>query len=273
MKLRHMKTGRRLMVGFTLIEILAALSIFLVIGLMVSTSIQAIWVASASSSKRLDNYGRARYSINLIHRDIKSVVERGPHLGFEILSNNGDDLYIYTTQSGNVPSGGGIAQSDRNLSYVAYEVNSSASDLNERGLRRFERGFDYQGSLRLFSSTPPTLNPDLYPSGDGFLVGPGVLVVKFQGLDSAGDPAVLSQDSQTLIVSILVLDELDLRQSSGNANFDSIISGMQGGVLAAGASYGETWQQQLDDPVFLDQLTPQLRKGLRVFQVYLPLDR
>jgi type II secretory pathway pseudopilin PulG len=199
---RKMNSG-----AFTLVEILASLTVLALIGIIIAQITKAAIDTTRISNRSVDATAQARISFDRIRLDVESLLRRQD---VDFVANNnvaGDDILRFLSE---VVSSGVPAASNRGVSFIGYRVAPTANrpgiDGNPRScLLRAGKpvswsdtsiaGLDSNGLPVFFSGTS---FPYVFQDTDYDVLGPGVfrMVVGFR-LYPDGDPVTLEGGGST----------------------------------------------------------------------------
>jgi prepilin-type N-terminal cleavage/methylation domain-containing protein len=256
--------------GFTLVEVLVAMAVFLVMMVFIVSilgSVHSIW---RTGSVRADNFMRARLALGLVHQDLSLAVLGQGYPAFVA----GEEAAFPSAREGFRP--GAAAFGDRPLSWVAYRLETNPAS-PQFGLQRGDRGFNFTDDAQAFQGTNAATVPSpelVYPAGAFHHVGPGVLRfdLRFQRNDGvltngyAYDPENPTAPGNTpvAVATLLVVDE-------GTAAFLQN-SGRLGDFLIhfpeppEGTDAAQTWSTPVESGTALALLPNASKSGVRVFR-------
>ncbi|NJK91503.1 MAG: prepilin-type N-terminal cleavage/methylation domain-containing protein [Blastochloris sp.] len=265
--------------GFSLVELMASMTVLVVITLIMTAVISLCLNAWKDGLRNVDNFTKARLAMDTMARDIRSsILGDTPSISsFQPFKKKDgtDEISFLTEFSGLLPVSAGLTKGSRSLSRTTYEVNFTDPDPKKRGLRRIEYGFDY-ASPHSFSQYLANNQPDpdrrLYPEGNAVLIGPGIclLYVRFQ--DDTGRISRSHTPAQQLIyINVLVIDERSIVLLDQIGRLDTVVSRFTTGVETSDNRPVVLWNSTLQDSDFFASLPVDTRKGIRIFERAVPL--
>lgn len=205
--------------AFSLIELLVAIVVLALIAVLMAAIIGQVSKTWSKERNRVDNYTKARVSLDLLERDFQAAaIDRG----LPGLLNAAADpaLDFYVTETGPVGAASNPQSSQRPISQVTYRVVDSPSSDFARGLQRglegvaFTTTAPFGGAGSAFPAPMPALAEDRYQ-----VIGPGVLRMDFRYTSQDGSKisrsfvphtAGSTTGSLYLTVCLLVCDENSL---------------------------------------------------------------
>jgi prepilin-type N-terminal cleavage/methylation domain-containing protein len=248
--------------GFTLVEILVALSILTVVMVMISQAVGIVSQTWRKGMARVDNFSQARAVLNLANRDIQSIVLR-PDLAAFVDAAGKPSFTFYSQVNG--------SSGTRKLSLIRYSLNSANPPVFERN----DLGFSYPATTGGLSLGITDKLPDLALMNptNAQPLSEGILIFQWQALDDAGklSPTFDQTTTKAIVISILVLDTEAFRLAQKLNKVDEIRDLFETTTLPADKTYSQYWLGILNTTGFGASLPPQLRTGIRSFERYIPL--
>lgn len=267
--------------GFTLIEILAAVT---VLALLMVIFTQVVGMVSDTWKKgkaRIDNFSQARVALGLMDRDIQAMVLRrdvaafvGP--GRDGGGNSQAACAFYTRIPGSETAW------DRRLSLVQYEIADPATLPR---LTRKDYGLDLGtgGSPRTMQLNETGMLPDLALAQVQVQdVADGIIGFEFQFVDGNGtfqDRFIYDHDhpgalanTRAVTISLAVMDADNYKFAVKTGHLAELLEALKGDP-GLGESYAEFWRNKIDSPGFIPALPQAMRGALKIFErsVYIPL--
>lgn len=259
--------------GFSLVEILAAVSVLAIMMLIVGQIVGLVSDTWRTGKARVDNFTQARVALGMMDRDVQMMLLRDDLGAFKNKSGEEEACAFYTRMLG--------AEGDRRLSLVEYFLADPATTPK---LMRADYGLNYDtdtASSRTLSLGTPDALPDLDKTS-AQEIAEGVLAFRWQfinadgvlGADFVYDHANPSDsaNTRTMVLSLLVLDKESYALAKDTGVLTLLLS-----KLGAGPSGNETyavhWQSVLKSPDFAAGLPRPVLRSLRVFErsIALPL--
>lgn len=277
---RHPRRGGR--DGFTLVEMLAAMAVFVLLALMTAQLLRTAALTTANSTKHLNADGQARLVFDRMQMDLGRMLKRSDvHFEFDKAAGN-DRFYFYSEAPGFF--GAGVAspqQSD--VSLIGYQVASHQ-------LQRLGKGLAW--SQVAFLPSTFTIAPG---DADFHVLGAAVFRMEIAFLVRQDDTSLLLTDTPpapgpafqnlwAIVVAIAILDPDSQKIVSGYDGLVSALPDFTGSrtlSLAAAASPGaaavnplmDAWRTAVNDPAFARtaqipaQAAAQVRTYQRVFSL------
>ncbi len=256
----------RIRCGFTLLELLVAISILTVLLVSLASIIGNVSERWKSTVARVDNISKARVSLDVIGSDLaKSLIS--PNLpAFPVSGGKSQMRFITRT-----PSAG-----DRALSLVQYRVltEAEATTPEEIGLWRDSVPVDYTQPLPWFSGTlalPTTMQENQ--------LGPGIMLFRFQFVQNDGtlrddfqfdfDAPTAPTSCRSAVVTLLVVNETALAQLEATGKVSSFIQHFTD--PAAPTRFRDHWMTLRDDPTFNATMPEAVRSGIEIYERSYPL--
>ncbi|MEO0452552.1 MAG: prepilin-type N-terminal cleavage/methylation domain-containing protein [Verrucomicrobiota bacterium] len=140
--------------GFSLIEMIAAISVFTIISLMMVSMVDGVTGAVRASNKTLDMDSEARLIFGLIQRDLDQIVSSGA-ADLQTIKKPDNDIFYFFTES---PAFNDFNQQDTGkYSVVGYRTSTKKNDPLSLQLERFGIGlaWDSNASNGANSNTGP----------------------------------------------------------------------------------------------------------------------
>ena len=214
-------TIRRLS-AFTLLELLVAIAILALIGVVLSQIIGATGKTTRISNRAIDAASQARIAFDRIGRDLTNLVRRQDSVF--VSSPAGSNLLLFLSLV-NAPGLPGSSVSDnRGISIVAYRIAPDATNANRLCLLRGARAINWNdtGFFGLGSDGLPTAIPAAQqPATTDFdVLAPGIirLVVGYQ-LYPDNQPAALADNTTIPNALGQVVYSPPLRADTGAGKF------------------------------------------------------
>ncbi|HSI85380.1 MAG: PilW family protein [Candidatus Methylacidiphilales bacterium] len=268
--------------AFTLIEIVVAMAVLTMLLLLLSYLIGDISKMWQRGKARVDNYTKARVSLDLIERDLKAAIIARGLPGFQNSSGT-PALSFYCAQQGPVGGSSGPSgtpqTSVRPLSLVSYRIVDNPASTFNRGLQRGAQGVSYSQNAPFQQAGAPFPAPVL-PLMDGYyqVIGPGVMRMDFRFLSrdgsklsrqftwNASSPAL---NSCTVTICLLVIDEGSLRQLDAQSGgyiqflgqFDAAVAGVNDGEYPF-----RKWQAAVESATTFAGIPATLRQNVYVYE-------
>jgi prepilin-type N-terminal cleavage/methylation domain-containing protein len=157
------KTARN---GFTLIEVLTAVSVLSLLVVMISALMNTASITVASSSKRLSADDEARMVFDRMQLDFARMLKRND-VWFQFTRQaDGNDQFSFYSETPGFLGTGATTYTESNLSLVNYQIPSATSNANNLPnnqlyqLQRLGQGYQWTDSDVKFSPTSaPTVIP------------------------------------------------------------------------------------------------------------------
>lgn len=227
---------------------------------------------------RVDNMTKARVSLDLLERDLRSALLARGLPGFKDAAG-APAMTFFSAQPGPVGLEAGAPQgSTRPLSLVGYRVQDNPAAPYDRGLQRATRGYSYEERAPFQPSGAEFPATVIAPDDRYYqVIGPGVLRMDYRFLSSSGtvtrkfvwDAAVLENCSSTVTIYLLVADESTLRKMDavpgGYALFLSRFDAAVAGVSDSGFPHG-VWRAALDSDAAFPEFPAALRHNIHVYE-------
>ncbi len=250
--------------GFTLIELLVA---FAVLTLLVLFMIR-IWSAAGTSAmegkRRIDNFAKARSTMDVFARDVKAGIFR-PDLAAFVDHAGTNAISLYTRRPA-------VGTDVRNVSLVVYQLDATKAILRRGALPVSWNDSPDRISYNNTTTLPMTSN--VTPED----VANGVLRMSVSFIDAAGSVnKAYSTNARVVGLTLATVDENTLQLLS-QAQLSRLTANDKDLPDDPSANPGQTlkafWDSKLGTPGFFDNYPAQLRSGLRIFErhVVLPVD-
>lgn len=203
--------------GFSLLELLAAMVVMAMLLVLFGSLVGQVTTTWQSGKESADNYAKARLTLDLLERDLRSALLAKGLPG--MLDSTGEPaLTFYSSQPG--PTSGG-ALSDRPLSLISYRTEDHPASPLECGLQRGSVGIStsdptpFSGLTAPFPAATPVLPDSSYQ-----LICPGVLRMDYRFISADGTTVSKSfatgpgeaARSRHFSVCLLICDEATLRR-------------------------------------------------------------
>jgi len=252
--------------GFTLVELMVAMTIAVVLVAMLANIIGGVSKTWLRSRETMDNYATARALINALDRDLRSAVIRQDLSAFP--SGNGD-LAFYARQFGQDQAG----DSMRALTFVTVHLDEK-DDVPT--LERKDEPFDFQSSAPTWIETasdnvaPPSTNPV------SRTMATGVYSFCYRFIQNDGSESTTYHDggsdtpTTAVRVSLAILNERAdaiLRQTGGQEGLRSLLDNAASHADAGAAA---AWEELLSSGQIKAYPKP-IGEGLRFYERVVPL--
>ncbi|MCE0484850.1 MAG: prepilin-type N-terminal cleavage/methylation domain-containing protein [Methylacidiphilales bacterium] len=294
--------------GFTLVELLTAITILSIILLALGAAmgfVSRLWLNGVGT---VDNFTKARVIMNLLDRDIQMMVMR-PDMAAFVDSNGAAACAFYT----NIQGDQGTATPDtRTISLVQYVLNptTGSSDAALTTLGRINYGMNFTANgvtpqlLQSVVAPSPTPTPALPPppsaTKDTDNIASGVLMFQWQFVDGTG--AILTPpytpntptslpanvpfyydyttpsapyNPHVVVISLLVISNAAYtiaEQTGKMSQITGIFSGTPPINGTTPETYSQYWNSILQNPPStFTSLPAQVRDGIKVFERHVPL--
>lgn len=249
--------------GFTMIELLASMSVLLVLMTVLS---QVVGMASSSwltGKARIDAFSQARTTLSAMDRDFKRMVLRPDLAAFTDSAGSASALAFYTRVQGGT--------GDRSVSLVEYQIQSPST---EPKLVRSDYGLDFSGASAPSFGQPDRL-PDLAKVQTRDLA-PGVVRMEWKFLDGMGtendsfvyDYANPGAETNTraVRVSMLVLDSSSYALLLNTGDLSGLLARTEDSGRQSGESLGQYWENLISTSALSGTVPKPVLKSLRVFE-------
>lgn len=252
-----MNTSRVACRGFTLIEILLALGILALLGVLMVSMLGNVSSAWTRSRERMDNLSQGRALLGHLQRSVQSAVIRQDLSAFL-----GNEFAFYTRET----------LGDRPLTYVSYHLDTR----NGRSIMvRTETPFSYGSNLdwKRFDAE------GIQPNGSVRLVAEGIYAFSHTFIKADGSESPTFETgvdvtgkfrpehaSRALKVSIAVVSEQAEELLEHTGGMSQLEAALQ--ESAASSSAKDEWDLALDQAGF----PPNIRAGIRTFERLIPLN-
>jgi prepilin-type N-terminal cleavage/methylation domain-containing protein len=258
--------------AFTLIEILAAVSVLAIIMIMAAQLLNISSSTWKRGSARTDNFTQARATLGLIERDIQSMVLRRD-LGAFVDASGNPACAFYTR----FPAPDGT----RKLSLVQYKFNYVPPGQPE--LLRFDSPFNYsntdpnQPALTLSTTDKlPDLDSATNPNIVSQNISEGIIAFQIQFLDGNGDlqdrfsfdfdNTTVSGNTQAAVISIALLDRDAALLAQKLNQLPPLIQSLAGALESPQQSYAQLWNKKISTTGFGTSLAIPVRNGLHIYE-------
>ena len=208
--------------AFTLLELLVAIAILALIGVVLSQIIGATGKTTRISNRAIDAASQTRVAFDRIGRDLTNLVRR-PDSGF-VSSPAGANLLLFLSLVNSASLPGSTVSDNRGISIVAYRIAPDATNANRLCLLRGARAISWNdtGFFGLGSDGLPTAIPaGQQPATTDFdVLAPGIirLEVGYQ-LYPDNQPAALADNTTIPHALGQVVYSPPLRDDTGAAKF------------------------------------------------------
>jgi prepilin-type N-terminal cleavage/methylation domain-containing protein len=244
--------------GFTLVEMLVAMTILALLGVLTAGIMKTTTHVLRSGMNRADNFARARLALSLMQQDVNLGVFRSDLLVFPDNTATQTRFAFWAERQG-VLSTSPKEFGDRKLASLEYAVDRSASDELERGLYRGSMGMAATDQLPLVTTPAdfPLADPPDTTSQNYELIGLGVVDMRMQFLQRDGSLALKYQydtsdpdaatNSLALMVSLAVIDKASmnlLKQQNKFSDIEAWLNKPTASEVTA-YSYAVQWEQNL----------------------------
>lgn len=259
--------------AFTIIELLASLSIMVVLMTVMS---QVVGMASStwlSGKARIDAFTQARATLSVLDRDLQRMVLRPDLAAFTDGTGATSALAFYTRVQG--------GEGDRAVSLVEFKVENPDA---EPRLVRKDYGMTFGGTnSRVLTLGQKTSLPDLTNVKPRDLA-PNVVRLDWRFVDRNGaesdrfvfdyDNPDAASNSRVVRVSMLVLDSSSYDQLLKSASLPSLLTSLAG-PAKIGESRGAFWQRLIAESALPGEVPRPVVKSLRVFErsMSIPVNR
>jgi hypothetical protein len=256
--------------AFTLIELLASMSVVIILMTVMSQTVGMVSSSWLSGKARIDAFTQARVTLGALDRDVQRMVLRPDVAAFTDTTGSRSALAFYTRVKG--------GQGNRAVSLVEYQIQTPDS---EPRLVRNDYGMDFSGSNSPTFGKCASL-PDLANVQPRELA-PNVVRLNWVFLDRNGgesDHFVFDYDNpdadtntRVVRVSMLVLDSSAYNLLLKTNSLSTLLA-QTGGTPQPGESLGAYWQRLVSSSA-LTSLPSPIVKSLRVFErsIAIPVNR
>jgi prepilin-type N-terminal cleavage/methylation domain-containing protein len=118
--------------GFSLVELLASLAIFLILGLAIMQITTAVNRMTNLSNRAIDATSQSRLAFDRIGLDLSALIKRTDTDFTAQNASSGTNILLFISSV----TSGGFSSSNRGISFISYEVASHADNQNRRCLLR-----------------------------------------------------------------------------------------------------------------------------------------
>lgn len=193
---RALRTGPGLAGGFTLVEIMVALSVLGILVLALSQIMDSVITATTSGFKHMDADTQARMALDRIAYDVSKMVKRTDvDYYFQKNTSGSDQMAFFSESGGYYPSTLTSTTQQSNVSLVGYRINSSNQ------LERLSKGLAWSGVSGLSAGVNPMVFlPQTICTG-ATPAWPGILTM---GSGSDADYQVIGEQIFRLEICFLV---------------------------------------------------------------------
>jgi prepilin-type N-terminal cleavage/methylation domain-containing protein len=279
------RPGRR---GFTLAELLVAMTVLVVMLAFLTEMVQLVASAWQFGTARASDFSETRTVLGMIERDVQGMVVR-PDVAAFCDSAGNPALAFYTR----FPGG---ATTNRKVSLVEYALTTTG---NPQLLRYDDGGLAYAAStppeIQLMPTTTGTSSGTLtdlptsplttssqnitaVPSkGDqAELLVNGVVAFKYQFMNGSGtyqsnfqfnySQPTAAANTPTLVVSIAVLDNAAYQMAANAGAFSKLAGDLAPGAPTGTQTYAQYWNGLMATAGFGSNLPLPVRAGIQVFE-------
>lgn len=268
------KRGRR---GFTIIELLVAVSVFALLVTLLASVVSNVSTAWTRSREKMDAYAKGRALMNVLQRELKDAAIREDLPAFP-----SGEFSFYTTISAHdetmLASGGANA---RALAFVSY---SKVDDANARpALVRTDRPYYYQdaGSADAPLWVAPGSN-NTRPTGGTVLsrqLCDGVYAFRYAFIQKDGSVSETfdkgpANPTCAVQVSLAVLGEQAeslLQQLGLRSQLESVFDRVGDPVSGQAWSPKSVWDGLLLNDPAMSAFPPQIRTAIRTYERVIPI--
>jgi len=262
---------KRTRTAFTLIELLASMSVLVVLMTVMSQTVGMVSTGWLSGKARIDAFTQARVTLGALDRDVQRMVLRPDLAAFTDGTGSKSALAFYTRVKG--------VQGDRAVSLVEYQVQTPTS---EPHLVRNDYGMDFGGTNSITFGQKSSL-PDLANVLPRELA-PNVVRLNWAFLDRNGnesdhfifdyDDPDATTNTKVLRVSMLVLDSSAYNLLVKSSSLPTLLTNTSG-TPQPGESLGAYWQRLISSSALSSEIPRPVVKSLRVFErsINIPLNR
>jgi len=269
--------------AFTLVEMLVAMLVLslMVAGLATATSyVTGLWLSSTGA---VDNFTKARVVLNLLDRDVQTMVMRRDLAAFVTNSSGNATCSFYANVPGNPGTGfSGGTYDTRSVSLVQYLLTNSTTAPT---LLRYNYGVNFiTNTATAAIPTVGTTTTLVAPANSTLQSDPiftGIMQFQWQFLDGTGtlqptysynytQPSAPS-NSRILVISLAVVSNPAYIVANKTGNM-AALAGCFSTNTPTNQTYSQVWNAFLNAPsaTFLSMPEP-VRKGVRVFERHIPL--
>ncbi len=217
---RDLRNGRTT-AGFTLVEVLVALTVLGLMVLALSQMMGAVITATTGGFKHMDSDTQARMALDRIAYDVSKIVRRTDvDYYFQKNAVGSDQMAFYSESGGYYPSTVTTSAQESNVSLVGYRINSSNQ------LERLSKGLAWSGVSGLPSgANPMVFLPQTICTGAN-ATWPGILTT---GSSSDADYQVIGEQIFRLEICFLVKNSTNNATLSDNPWLtpDTSVNGLQ----------------------------------------------
>lgn len=276
--------------GFTLAEMLVAISVLSLMLVGLATATNLVTQAWLNSVGAIDNFGKARVTLGLMDRDVQMMVMRRDLAAFVDSAGSNPACAFYS----NVQSYTGSAASmdTRTISLLQYQLHQDATGSY---LQRLSYGSNFSG-IPLSIGTPGKLPQLSNANVRTETLSSGVVAFKWQFVDGTGTilnpPFSLAAaptsptpfwfdfaspgaayNPRVVIVSVVVMNDSAYRLAKSAGVLNTVISCFPTTAPSSPyQTYSQAWNGALNQPstAFL-ALPTAVRSGIQVFERRIPL--
>lgn len=258
------KCSRHLHGAFTLLELLTAFCVLTLLILLMSQMWSAAGASAQEGKRRIDNFSKARSTLDVFSRDIRAGVFRSDLAAF--VSDTGARSIAFYTQRP------GVGSDVRNLSLVTYQIDRDKARLKRGSLPL--RWDDAADRISFNNTNSLPMVAGIIPEE----VANGILRVGIYFVDASGTISKnYSDQTRAVGITLATVDEETLKVLTP-AQLTSLTASDQALPDDPSATPSQTlkgfWDGKVATAGFFDGYPSQLRSGLRIFERYvmLPVD-
>ncbi len=251
--------------AFSILELLVAMAILALLLTLMASMVTSVSTRWRSTFDRVDNFTKARISLEVIGRDVRRGIIQPGLANFPL--EGASSAFRLVTQS--------LGTGDRALSVVEYRAvgPGASTDPNELGLVRTSLPVDFGDTLPFGSGELLFSQFNTAPTDDQ--LGPGILLFKYQFVQNDGvlrdtftydfeDPNSPTS-CRLLVVALLVVDETALDQLEATGQLNSLINHFDS---AAGPNerYRRHWMDLRQGNAFMNGMPEAVRGGIEIYE-------
>lgn len=266
--------------GFSLIEILVAMAVFLVIALILLQMSESTMRVTNQSERRIEVDSDAWQALSRISADVSRAIIRSD-LPWRIEKSPGNDSIAYFAQADAYTPGRGISMVGFRVKDYVLERGVQATSWNSADATALPfTSPDLAGVpanfLEIDDANFETLNKNIFRLEIAFLTADGRIVRDgaFAGSNLNGDlinfaASPRDQPEGTCAAIIIAVAAVDARARATmtDADFAQLMTALP--EANDSEDLLSRWQDFLDDT----SLSPQVRESVRIYQRYIPISR
>lgn len=247
--------------GFTLVELLVSMAVLSLLVLVVAQLSGLTTQNVTEGLRRADHFAKGRSALDLFVRDLNDGVFRSDLPAFR--DANGSFAMTFFVRR---PGIGG----DRPLSLVAYET-----DPDEATLLRGSLPVLWDDATALgFGSTGEIPAESRIGSTDTLPIASGVVQMELFFLNGEGiAEREFSADTRAIGVAMVIADSGALEALQISGNLAALRNRFPAQTQEPLESYEKFWQPAVEDLAADNQFSPQVARGIRIFQRVAPITR